>query len=206
MLTGSYTSGKLGKRKGTLVLVSFVFVFLIASLAIGLRTSNAALAVSAGKGCHGGGDGELVTCTSSSSSSTTTVSTSTQSSSETTTTTTVTTSDQSGGSSDPVTPSSSACSALNGLGYQVLSAGTNVTIAFNGNSQMVFTVPAQKTFTWNWYWVPANGQDVNGMGQQITSSMWASGHGQNFSFFVANLNGQTGLVLQTDYAMSQACG
>ena len=205
MLTGSYTSTKLGKRKGTLVLVSFVFVFLIASLAIGLRTSNAALPASVGKGCRGGGDGEAVVCTSSSSTSTTTVSTSTQSSSESTTTTTITSS-ESGGSSDPVTPSLASCNALNGLGYQILSAGTSLTIAFNGNGQMVFTVPAQKTFTWNWYWVPADGQNTNTLGQQITSSMWASGHGQNFSFFVATLNGQIGLVLQTDYALSQACG
>ncbi|MFI5420227.1 MAG: hypothetical protein ACHQ1H_04610, partial [Nitrososphaerales archaeon] len=65
-------------------------------------------------------------------------------------------------------------------------------------------VPSQ-SFTWNWYWVPAGGVDPNTLAQQITSAMWADGHGQNLSFFVASLNGQTGLVLQTDYAIAQAC-
>src|SRR5271169_4233173 len=151
MLTGSYTSSKIGGGKRTIVLVSFVFVFLAASVAIGLRTSNAALPVSAGRGCRGGGDGEMMTCTTSSSStssSSSTVSTSSQTSSETTTTTTVTTSGPTQGPSNPVTlPSTSSCNALNGVGYQVLSAGKNLTIAFNGNGQMVFPVPAQKSFT-----------------------------------------------------------
>lgn len=205
MLTGSRTtSSKLRTAKGTLALMSFVFIFLIASLAVGLRTSNAALPLAAGKGCHQGGEDGAVTCTSSSTSTTTVTSSTTTVDS---TTTVTSTSDQSGGNSDPVVgPSASDCSALNGIGFQVLAPGTNVTIAFNGNGQMTFTVPSQKAFTWNWYWVPANGQDTNTLGQQVTSAMWASGHGQNFSFFVANLNGQTGLVLQTDYALSQACG
>jgi len=91
------------------------------------------------------------------------------------------------------------------VSYQVLSAGTKLTIAFNGNGQMIFTVPAQ-SFTWNWYWIPTNGADPSALSLQITNAMWASGHGQNFSFFVATLNGQTGLVLQTDYSLAQACG
>jgi hypothetical protein len=87
----------------------------------------------------------------------------------------------------------------------VLAAGTNLTIAFNGNGQMTYTVPSENSFSWKWYWVPAEGQSTTALGQQLTTAMWTSGHGQDFSFFVANLNGQTGLVLQTDYSLSQAC-
>jgi hypothetical protein len=86
----------------------------------------------------------------------------------------------------------------------VLAPGTQLTITINGNGQMTFTVPSE-SFTWNWYFVPANGQSTTNLGQQITTSLWSSGHGQDFSFFVAKLNGQVGLVLQTDYALSQAC-
>jgi hypothetical protein len=94
---------------------------------------------------------------------------------------------------------------LNGISYKALPGGTNLTIAFNGNGQMTYTVPTEKSFSWSWYWVPSNGQSTTTLGQQITNAMWSSGHGQNFSFFVAKLNGQTGIVLQTDYALSQAC-
>jgi hypothetical protein len=97
------------------------------------------------------------------------------------------------------------CNALKGISYEALAGGTTVTIAFNGNGQMTYTVPSEKSFSWNWYFVPAEGVSTTLLSQQITSAMWASGHGQNFSFFVAKLNGQTGLVLQTDYALSQAC-
>jgi len=200
------TSHTFKTTKGTLVLVGFIFVFLVASVAIGLRASNAF--VPAVKGCHGGSEGDgVATCTTTSTASEISVT-----STETSTTTTVSsvTTDQttSGPDNQPqnsvIIPSQATCSPLNGISYQTLSAGTQLTIAFNGNSQMTFTVPSQ-SFTWNWYWIPANGQDLNTLGQQITSSMWASGHGQNFSFFIASLNGQSGIVLQTDYALSQAC-
>jgi hypothetical protein len=204
MLTASSSTTKLKTSKGTLILVGFVFIFLITSVAVGLRTSNAALPVSAGRGCHGGeGDDGSVTCTSTSSS---TVTTSTVSTSTQTTQTTTTTITSSQGPVDPVQPEGRAdCGALNGISYQALAGGTTLTIAFNGNGQMTYTVPSEKSFSWNWYFVPANGQSTTALGQQITNAMWSSGHGQNFSFFVAKLNGVTGLVLQTDYALSQAC-
>jgi len=200
------TSHTFKTKKGTLVLVGFIFVFLMASVAIGLRASNAY--VPALKGCHGGSEGDgVATCT-----TTSTVSETSITSTDTSTTTTVSsaTTDQTTSSIDNqpqnsvIIPSQETCSPLNGITYQTLSAGTQLTIAFNGNGQMTFTVPSQ-SFTWNWYWIPANGQDLNTLGQQITSSMWGSGHGQNFSFFIASLNGQSGIVLQTDYALSQAC-
>lgn len=193
--------------KGTLVLVGFVFIFLVTSVAVGVRTSNAALPVSAGRSCHGGGEGDdaMITCTSSSTSTTTvTVSSTTDSSSSTVQTSTTTSLTQ--GPVNPVQPMSQAdCNALNGISYQSLQGGTTLTIAFNGNGQMTYTVPTEKSFSWNWYFVPANGVSTTLLGQQITNAMWSSGHGQNFSFFVAKLNGQIGIVLQTDYALSQAC-
>jgi hypothetical protein len=203
MLTGSTFTGanKLRTSKGTLVLVGFVFVFLVTSLAIGLRTSNASLPVSLGRGCHGSGEGEdaMVTC----STSTTLTSTSTTDSTTTATSTVISTSSS---SQDPVAPVAPAnCNALNGISYQMLAAGTNVTIAFNGNGQMTYTVPSE-SFSWNWYWVPANGMSTSALGQEITTTMWSSGHGQDFSFFAAQFNRQAGIVLQTDYALSQACG
>jgi len=200
------TSHTFKTKKGTLVLVGFIFVFLMASVTIGLRASNAY--VPALKGCHGGSEGDgVATCT-----TTSTVSETSITSTDTSTSTTVSsvTTDQTTSSIDNqpqnsvIIPSQATCGPLNGISYQTLSAGTQLTIAFNGNGQMTFTVPSQ-SFTWNWYWIPANGQDLNTLGQQITSSMWASGHGQNFSFFIASLNGQSGIVLQTDYALSQAC-
>lgn len=212
MLTrsSSSTSTKLRTRKATLVLVGFVFVFLVASLAIGLRTSSAALPVMAGAGCSSSEDGPA-TCTSSSTSTVTTSSPVTTSSSTTETTTTTitettsTSSQQSNGPNAPVpTEGKADCSALNGIAYSALAPGTNVTIAFNGNGQMTYTVP-KTSFSWNWYFVPADGQSTTTLGQEVTNAMWSSGHGQNFSFFVAKLNGQLGLVLQTDYALSQAC-
>jgi hypothetical protein len=203
-----FTTTKRGSGKATFVLVGFVFVFLVTSVAIGLRTSNAALPLQAAKGCHTGGGSEgdglmaSVKCTSTTISSTSTTVT-------TTVTNTVSTDSStsiSQGPSDPVTPVSTAdCGALKGISYQALATGTNLTIAYNGNGQMTFTVP-KTSFTWMWYFVPANGQNTATLGQTITSAMWANGHGQNFSFFVASLNGQTGLVLQTDYALSQVCG
>jgi hypothetical protein len=211
MLTGStFTGGnKLRTRKATLVLVGFVSVFLVASLAIGLRTANASLPISLGRGCHGSGEGgdAVLTCSTSSTLTTTSSPSSSSSTTKTSTTTTVTDSTISTtqGPQDPVTPvAPSNCNALNGISYQLLAAGTNLTIAFNGNGQMTFTVPSE-SFSWNWYFVPANGASTTTLGQQITTTMWSSGHGQDFSFFVAQLNGQTGIVLQTDYALSQAC-
>ena len=180
------------------MLAGFVFVFVLATLAISFRTSNAVMPFT--KGCHGGGDGGDVTCTSSS-----TVTSSTTTDDTSTSTITVSSSESQQTIDPPLVPSASTCDALNGITYQVLSSGTQVTIAFNGNGQMTFTVPSQ-SFSWNWYWVPANGVDPNTLAQQITNTMWASGHGQNFSFFVASLNGQTGLVLQTDYSLAKACG
>jgi len=205
MLTGtSSDTSKMKMSKGTLVLVGFVFVFLITSVAIGLRTSNAALPVPAARNCHGSEDGSF-TCTTSST-STITETSSTDSTSTSQTITSTTTSSPTLGGNDPVAPVSLAnCNALNGISYQTLASGTNLTIAFNGNGQMTYIVP-KTSFNWGWYFVPANGQSTTTLGQQITNAMWASGHGQNFSFFIAQLNGQTGLVLQTDYALSQACG
>ncbi|MDA4111402.1 MAG: hypothetical protein OK439_02605 [Thaumarchaeota archaeon] len=183
------------------MLVSFVFIFILASVAIGFRASNASIPST--RGCHGGGDGGEVTCTTSTDSTTTVVSSSSTESSTSTLTVSTTVSDPT--YDPPIVPSQSTCSALNGISYQSLASGTQLTIAFNGNGQMTFTVPSQ-SFSWNWYWVPANGVDTNTLSQQITNAMWSSGHGQNFSFFVASLNGQTGIVLQTDYALAQACG
>ncbi len=213
MLRSASVSQRLRTTRGTLVLVGFIFVFVIASVAIGFRASNAYIPST--KGCHGGGDGDgQITCTSTSTVSTTSVTstevaTSTESvtSDQLTTTTTEQTRSVDNGQNQNqvIVPSAPTCSPLNGISYQDLAAGTQLSIAFNGNSQMTFTVPAQ-SFTWNWYWIPASGQNTNTLSQQITSAMWASGHGQNFSFFIASLNGQTGLVLQTDYALSQACG
>jgi hypothetical protein len=203
MLFGSPANSRTNKR--VLLLVGFVFVFLVASVAIGLRTSNAALPYT--KGCHGGGDGAEKTCTTTSTSttlSTSTVTVTTQTTSTDSQVTSTSTSSEQIGNAPIVPPSQSVCATLSGLGYQVLAAGTQLTIAFNGNSQMTFTVPSE-SFTWNWYWVPANGANTNTLSQQITSAMWADGHGQNFSFFVAQLNGQSGLVLQTDYSLAQAC-
>jgi hypothetical protein len=200
MLSVSSTSHRLKTTKGTLVLVGFIFVFIVASVAIGFRASNAFVPAAKG-GCHGGNDEGAFTCTTS------------DTSTDTTTVTVVSTStDQStsaGGNGNiqnsVIVPSPSTCNALNGISYQVLSAGTQLQIAFNGNGQMSFVVPSQ-SFAWNWYWIPLAGQDANSLGQQLTNTMWASGHGQNFSFFIASLNGQAGIVLQTDYALSQACG
>jgi len=210
MLTGSASpTAKLRTSKGALVLVGFVFVFLIASLAIGM--SSSALSVPASKGCHGGGEGDdaVATCTTSSSTVTVTSSSSsstTTTSSKTTTSTTTTTTTSTAGPNDPVIVVNPAnCNALDGITYQGLSAGTILTIAWNGNGQMTFKVPSESSFSWNWYWIPAGGQSTTTLGQQITTSMWASGHGQDFSFFVAKLNGATGIVLQTDYALSHAC-
>ncbi len=182
MLIGSSsTPQKSAMTKRALVLTGFVLVFILASVAIGLRSSNAAVPFA--RNCHGGGDGEQVTCSTTSS----TVTTSTVSTSTATTSTVSITSSQSSDSSQtlnnsPFVPSQSMCNSLNGLSYQVLSAGTKLTIAFNGNGQMIFTVPSQ-SFTWNWYWIPSNGADTNALSLQITNAMWASGHGQNFSFF-----------------------
>lgn len=210
MLTGSTSTSKLRTSKGTLVLVGFVFIFLITSVAVGLRTSNAALPLAGG--CHGGeGEDTTVTCTTSSSSTTTQSSSSTSSTTSSSTTTTVTTAigtvstTTTTSQQDPPAINHPQCNALDGISYQGLAAGTTLTIPFNGNGQMTFTVPSEKSFNWNWYWIPANGQSTTTLGQKITTAMWADGHGQDFSFFVAKLNGQTGLVLQTDYLMSQAC-
>jgi hypothetical protein len=204
MLFGSpATAHNSRTNKRVLVLVGFVFVFLLASVAIGLRASNASMPYS--KGCHGGGDGGEVTCTTSFTvSQTTSTVTVTTGLTTTSTSTDAQTSSTQLVDNSPIVPTQSVCSALNGIGYQVLAAGTQLTIAFNGNSQMTFTVPSQ-SFTWNWYWVPATGIDANTLSQQITTAMWANGHGQNFSFFIAQLNGQSGLVLQTDYSLAQAC-
>jgi len=216
MMTRSFssTTAKLRTRKATLALVGFVFVFLVASLAIGLRTSSATIPWFAGAGCTGSEDGPA-TCTSSSmstvtSGTVTTTATTSSSSTETTVATTTTTEtstsgSQSGGVNDPApTEGKADCSALNGIAYSALAPGTNVTIAFNGNGQMTYTVP-KTSFSWNWYFVPADGQSTSTLGQEVTTALWSSGHGQNFSFFVAKLNGQIGLVLQTDYALSQVC-
>ncbi len=205
MLVGSPANSRNSRiTKRAVVLVGFVFVFLLASVAIGLRTSNAALPYS--RGCHGGGDGGDVTCTTTSSTvlTTSTVSTDQSTATSTVAQTTTTTSVPQVENSPIVPASPTVCTAITKLGYQILAPGTKLTIAFNGNGQMTFTVPSQ-SFTWNWYWVPAGGADPNTLEQQITSAMWADGHGQNLSFFVASLNGQTGLVLQTDYALAQAC-
>lgn len=210
MLTGSTLSGgnKLGTNRTKLVLVGFVFVFLATSLVIGLRTSNATLPISMG-GCSGGGEGgdAMVTCTTSS----TLTSTASSSSSTETSTTTSDTSTITVGSTVSTTQTSqnpgvtpANCNALNGISYQLLKPGTKLTIAVNGNGQMTFTVPSE-SFTWNWYFVPVNGVSTSTLGQKITTTMWSSGHGQDFHFFVAKLNGQSGIVLQTDYALSQAC-
>jgi hypothetical protein len=210
MLRVTSSSPRLKTTRGTVVLVGFIFVFVIASVAIGFRASNAF--VPAMKGCHGGGDGDgQRTCTTTSVVSTSSVtSTKVSTTSSTSDQTTTTTSEQSttstaNGQNQIIVPSAATCSPLNGIVYQGLEAGTQLVIAFNGNSQMTFAVPAQ-SFTWNWYWIPANGQDLSTLQMQITNSMWSSGHGQNFSFFVASLDGQSGIVLQTDYALSQACG
>jgi len=220
MLTGSTLSGgnKLRTNKTTLVLVGFVFVFLVTSLAVGLRTANASLPISLGRGCHSGGEGgdAVLTCTTSSTStvtssttsSTSSSSTKTESTTSTTTTTTETTTvtdSVNSGSSPASSGVPSNCNALSGISYQWLKPGTTITIAFNGNGQMTYTVPSE-SFSWNWYWVPANGVSTATLGQKITTEMWSSGHGQDFSFFVAQLNGQSGIVLQTDYALAQACG
>jgi len=53
--------------------------------------------------------------------------------------------------------------------------------------------------------VPADGMSTSALSQQVTTAMWSSGHGQDFSFFAAQFNGQAGIVLQTNYALSQAC-
>ena len=218
MLTVSTSSAKVRTSKGTLVLVGFIFVFLITSLAIGLKASSAALPVPAGRGCHGGeGEDAMITCTSSSSSTTTvsssstdsTTSSATSSAPTTSTTTTTTSTTTTLVSQVPVqsdAPVSSAdCGALNGISYRVLAPGTQLTITINGNGQMTYTVPSEQSFNWSWYFVPSNGQSTTNLGQQITTAMWSTGHGQDFSFFVAKLNGQVGLVLQTDYALSQYC-
>ncbi len=209
MLTGSSTSSKQKTTKATTIAIGIVFAILVMSLAVGVRTSNAALPVAATKGCHNGGgdeDGARICTTSSTSQTSTSSSTSTSTTTVTTATVTTSTSDSTQG---PIVQapgiSLANCGALSGIGYQSLAAGTTLSITVNGNEKMTFTVPKEPGFTWMWYWIPANGQSISTLGQQVTSAMWSSGHGQDFSFFVAQLNGHTGLVLQTDYALSQAC-
>jgi hypothetical protein len=210
MLTGLPASKRQRTTKATTIAIGIVFAILAMSLVVGLRTSNAALPVApAAKGCHtGGGEGDDVAammCTTSTTSPTSTSTVTTSTTTVSTFSTVSTTSDQSG--SNPVSSNALAdCGSLNGIGYQALTPGTALSITVNGKYQMTFTVPKEASFSWMWYWVPANGQSTSTLGQQVTSALWASGHGQDFTFFVAQLNGQTGLVLQTDYALSQACG
>ena len=152
MLVGSSANSRNSRiTKRAVVLVGFVFVFLLASVAIGLRTSNAALPYA--KGCRGGGDGGEVTCTTTSSTvvTTSTISVTTTQQTSTSADTQTTTSSAPQVENSPIVPASPAvCTALSSLGYKVLAPGTQLTIAFNGNGKMTFTVPSQ-SFTWNWY-------------------------------------------------------
>src|SRR5579864_7066087 len=110
MLFGSPANSRTNKR--VLLLVGFVFVFLVASVAIGIRTSNAALPYA--KGCRGGGDGGEVTCTTTSSTvvSTSTVSVTSTQQSSTSTGIQTTTSSAPQVENSPIVPASPAvCTA-----------------------------------------------------------------------------------------------
>ena len=98
--------------------------------------------------------------------------------SSTTTTENTTSVDNGQNQNQVIVPSAPTCSALNGISYQTL-AGNQLIIAFNGNSQMSVH-SSLAVFHLNWYWIPANGQAISTLQMQITNSMWANGHGQNF--------------------------
>jgi hypothetical protein len=93
------------------------------------------------------------------------------------------------------------CKSLLSLPYQQLSAGSKVTEFYAPRE--TFTAP--KVANWMWYFVPSNGQNPNSTATQVVSQLWASGHGQNFNWFIGTYSGNVGVVLMTDYALVYGC-
>lgn len=93
------------------------------------------------------------------------------------------------------------CKSLLTLPYGTLSPGLKVTEFYA--PYHTFTVP--KVTDWMWYFVPSNGQNPNETAVQVISQLWASGHGQDFNWFIGTYSGNVGVVLMTDYALVYGC-